>query len=98
MMEPGSLRHLPGHRSAVSDTSVQKRRHISADIVCLPLSHSSPLFPGDEYDELKQAEAGYAEWQQVPPLTVMREHRGEMPHMCSEKVQSSIIGCLHLIC
>lgn len=81
LMERGGLRHLPDHWSAVSDTSVQKRKHISADIVCLPLSHSSSLFPGDECDELKQVEAGYGEWQQVPPLTVMREQRRNAPHV-----------------
>lgn len=95
----GGFRHLPDHRSAVSDTSVQKRKHISAEIVCLPLCCPPPLFRGDVCDGLKQAKAGYAERWRFPPCTVMREHRGKMPHMCSELVQSSIIiGCSYLIC
>ncbi|CAB1453064.1 unnamed protein product [Pleuronectes platessa] len=87
------LRHLPGNRSTVSDTSVRKRKQISAEIVCLPLSPSPPshLFPGNGCDELKQTQTGPAEWQQLPPFTA-RTQRGLPPllHPRSYEKQTAI--------
>lgn len=63
--------------------SLKKKTHQHRDRLTASVSFSTS---SPQCDELKQAE-----WQWFPPVTLMREHRVEMPHMCSDKVQSSIV-------